>query len=130
LDQSVENDVRALHIDVGEVLGSTLVLRTIETRPHSFAVGYTLLGHWAEVEGSATLNPLARLHGLWEAVDNLGREYVGIGDTSEATRTEWAGVIRFIPGLTEGAVVLSLVARDAETDFFRYDVPLEHRLSP
>ena len=108
------------------VLGAPLRLEMIRSFEGGFAVRYSVDGHPEKVEGGRELQRAPRIHGPWDAVDDLENEYRGVGAGYTASQTSCKGEIWFAPALDPLAERLTFSGLNSGTALFSATVILDH----
>lgn len=107
--------VEPLAARLGGVFGASLDFLFIEAFEHWFNLCYR--------HASIGRND-PPTHGRWSATDDLGHEYVGIGNAAGADEAGFRGTLSFAPGLPARARRLDLVLHFRGEELLRTRVPL------
>lgn len=118
-------------IEVGHtadtILGAPVTLSFIQAFRNSFSLRFDLESARAEVQGTGALNPQRRLLGPWDAWDDAGNEYPGIGGEGGQTGSSSSGDIWFVPALDPGATELTIAATSRGETLFHTTFALGER---
>jgi hypothetical protein len=100
-----------LQDSVRPILGSRLHLESIRSFGTCFALRYSIDCHLGDpVRGSGDVNPDPRVHGPWDALDDFGGEYRGIGQAYQGSADHMHGDVWFAPSLHPATKLLTLTA--------------------